>query len=352
MRAIAVLMLALCLPAIALAETTADKGQFYGGVHTDYPSWFKNSFLDLREDVADAKKVNRRVLLLFTQENCPYCNLLIERNLSQRDIEAALKARFDVIQLDIWGDREVTGLDGKHGSEKNFATALTVQFTPTLLFLDETGRTVLRLNGYTPPARFKAALDWVSGHMENKQPFRDYVAGQEQGEAASGSLIPEPFFKPLTDLRRRGKGAKPLAVFFEQHDCPDCVTLHKRILADPSVRRELARFDAVQFDMWARRTPITTPDGKKTTVMDWAKQLDVKYAPGIVLFDAKGKEILRWEAGFRVFHTAGMLDYVASGGYRTEPNFQRFLSARAEAIRETGRDVNIWRYADEPEKPQ
>jgi thioredoxin-related protein len=352
MRAIAMLLLTLWLPTLSVAAAPAEKGEFYGGVHTDYPTWFKHSFLDLREDVAEAKKANRRVLLLFTQENCPYCNLLIERNLSQRDTEAALKAHFDVIQLDLWGDREVTGLDGKASKEKDFAAALKVQFTPTLLFLDESGQTVLRLNGYTPPARFKAALDWVSGRKENTLSFRDFVAGQEQGEAAGGNLIPEPFFKPLTDLRRRGKSARPLAVFFEQKDCPDCATLHTRILADPSVRSELGRFDAVQLDMWARRTPITTPDGKKTTVMDWAKQLDVKYAPGIVLFDAKGKEILRWEAGFRVFHTAGMLDYVAGGGYRTEPNFQRYLSARAEKIRETGRDVNIWRYADEPDKAQ
>lgn len=352
MRIIAILLLAAWMPAIALAEAPNQKGQFYGGVSTEYPAWFKNSFLDLREDVAEAAKAKRRILILFTQNNCPYCNLLIERNLSQRDIEQTLKSRFDVIHLDMWGDREVTGLDGQATSEKNFAAALKVQFTPTLLFLDESGQTVLRLNGYTPPGRFKAALDWVAGHEEKRQAFRDYVAGLEQDKAGVGEMIHEDFFKPLADLRRRGANTKPLAVIFEQKDCPDCVVLHRRILADPSVRSELSRFDVVQLDMWARRMEIVPPDGRKTTIMDWAKKLDVKYAPGIVLFDTKGKEILRWEDGFRVFHTAGMLDYVASGAYRTEPSFQRFLTARAEKIRETGRDVNIWRYADEPEKPQ
>lgn len=353
MRIILAILLAIWLPSNAIAETPAAMGNFYGSVDTEYPAWFKNSFLDLREDLAEANKVHHRVLLLFTQANCPYCHLLVERNLSQRDIEQTLKTRFDVVHLDLWGDREVTGLDGKTDTEKNFAASLKVQFTPTLLFLDESGQTVLRLNGYTPPARLKAALDWVAGHNESKQPFRDYVAGLEQGETGGkGELIAEDFFKPLTDLRRKGKSAQPLAVFFEQKDCPDCVALHKRILADSTVRRELARFDVVQLDMWARRSEITPPEGSKTTIMSWAKQLDVKYAPSIVLFDAKGREILRWETGFRVFHTAGMLDYVASGAYRTEPSFQRFLTARAERIRETGRDVNIWRYADQPEKPQ
>ena len=49
-----------------------------------------------------------------------------------------------------------------------------------------------------------------------------------------------------------------------------------------------------------------------------------------------------------MFHTTGMFDYTVSGEYLREPSFQRFLSARAEHIREAGRDVNIWRYADEP----
>jgi ABC-type Mn2+/Zn2+ transport system ATPase subunit len=44
----------------------------------------------------------------------------------------------------------------------------------------------------------------------------------------------------------------------------------------------------------------------------------------------------------------GMIDYVASGEYRKEPSFQRFLAAKTEHIREAGLDVNIWRYADEP----
>jgi len=351
MRIVMIMALSLFASLAWPAEPPA-KGAFYGGVATDYPSWFKNSFLTLKDDVDEAKAQGRRVILLFTQDNCPYCHLLVERNLSQRDVESILKTRFDVIQLNLWGDREVTGRDGVTRTEKQFAASLKVQFTPTILFLDETGQTVLRLNGYTPPTRFKDALDWVADHGETKQPFRDYVAGKEKSDAATGGeLIAEDFFKPLTDLRRTGKAARPLAVFFEQKDCPDCVALHKRILADPSVRNELAWFDNVQLDMWSRRTEITAPDGRKSSVMDWAKRLDVKYAPDIVLFDAQGKEILRWESGFRVFHTSGMLDYVASGAYRTEPRFQRFLSARADRIRESGQDVNIWRYADDPQKP-
>jgi hypothetical protein len=66
-----------------------------------------------------------------------------------------------------------------------------------------------------------------------------------------------------------------------------------------------------------------------------------------VLFDPQGREIIRSEAFFKVFHTQGIFAYVAEGAYKTEPNFQRYLSARAEKLREQGKDVDIWRMGKE-----
>jgi hypothetical protein len=128
-------------------------------------------------------------------------------------------------------------------------------------------------------------------------------------KAGLGQYDQQDFFlKNVTDLRRRGKAPKPLAVFFEQKDCPDCEVLHRRVLADPETRAVIAKFDSVQLDMWSRDL-ITTPEGKRMTVRDWVRQLGVNYAPGIVLFDPAGKEVIRWESSFRVFHTQGMFDY-------------------------------------------
>lgn len=323
-------------------------GTYYGARTTEYPAWFKNSFLHLREDIDEARTHGKRVILMFTQDGCPYCSALVERNLSQREIEATMKEKFDVIAVNIWGDREVVGLDGRRYTEKTYSAAQKIQFTPSLLFFDETGKTVLRLNGYVPPARLQAALDWVGGRHENKTAFRDFVAAREVPKQASGEMIQQDFFlKNTTDLRRRGKSARPLAVFFEQKDCPDCEVLHRRVLADPETRAAIAKFDNVQLDMWSRE-PIVTPQGKRMAVRDWVRQLGVNYAPGIVLFDSAGQEVIRWESSFRVFHTLGMFDYLTSGAYRKESSFQRFLAAKTEHIREAGLDVNIWRYADEP----
>ena len=84
------------------------------------------------------------------------------------------------------------------------------------------------------------------------------------------------------------------------------------------------------------------------TAREWAKSLDVKFAPTIVLLDDRGWEIIRSEAFFKVFHTQGIIAYASSGAYKREPSFQRYLSARADKFREQGQDVDIWRLADEP----
>ena len=317
----------------------AKRGAYRGAMATEYPAWFKDSFLNLREDVAEAKANNKRVMLLFTQDNCPYCNALVERNLAQKAIETRLRERFDVIAVNIWGDREMVGLDGVKHTEKSYAASQKVQFTPTLLFFDEAGKMILRLNGYLPPERFKTAIEYVAQGKEKSIAYRDYVAANTP-PAAGGELIKQDFFKPAPyQLQRRGN--RPLAVFFEQKDCPSCAELHQKVLSDPETRAVLRKLDVIQLDMWSK-TPVVTPQGKSLTAREWAKALDVKYAPTIVVFDPRGREIIRSEAFFKVFHTQGLIAYAVEEAYKTEPNFQRYLSARAANFREQGKAVDIW----------
>lgn len=345
-------ILALSFTALLLvshAEAVDKKrGAYHGAMATEYPAWFKDSFLNLRDDIAEAKSQNKRVMVMFTQDNCPYCNALVERNLAQKDIEQSLRAGFDVIALNVWGDREVVGLDGARHTEKSFATSLKVQFTPTLLFFDEAGKVVLRLNGYVPPERFKTALAYVSQRKEKTISYRDYIASNTP-PTTGGELFKQDFFKPAPYqlVRKPGTSVRPLAVFFEQKDCPSCAELHQKVLTDSDTRAILKKLNVIQLDMWSK-TPLITPQGKRLTAREWAKALDVKYAPTIVLFDTRGREIIRSEAFFKTFHTQGIFAYAAEGAHKTEPNFQRYLSARAEKLREQGKDVDIWKTGDEP----
>lgn len=320
-----------------LTAAEEKSGTFYGGKTTEYPHWFKQSFLNFEEDVAEAREAGKRVLLLWHQDGCPYCNALVQRNLAQKDIEAKIRKHFDVVALNMWGDRELT-VDGKTYTEKKFAEALKVQFTPTLIFLNEQGNIILRLNGYLPPRRFTVALDYVALHKENEIRYRDYVAAKVP-PGKKGSLTKEDFFSPAP--HNLSKKPQLTAIYFEQKDCPNCEILHTRVLADKDTRKLIKHFKNIQLDMWSKQ-PIVTPSGEKTTARDWAKALDIKYAPTIVFLNQKGKEVIRSEAFFKVFHTQSMFDYVYSGGYQKQPSFQRYLSDRADAFIEQGKDVDIW----------
>jgi len=319
------------------------KGEFLGVMQTEYPSWFKQSFLDFNEDIEEANSAGKRIIIFFHQNGCPYCNALVERNFAQKDIEEKVKKSFDVITINMWGDQQLTYVDGKQYTEKTLAEALKVQFTPTVLLFNEKGKVVLRLNGYRSPQRFSVDLDYVALHQETKTGYREYVKANLPAAPSSKKMHSEEFFaSPPYDLRRKsGSKTKPLAVYFEQKDCPNCDFLHTKILPDKDLRSIIEQVDNVQLDMWSK-TEIITPAGKKTTARQWAKDLDIKYAPSIVVFNEKGEEIIRSEAFFKVFHTKGIINYVLSGGYKKEPSFQRYLTDYAEHLTEKGKDVNIW----------
>jgi hypothetical protein len=53
---------------------------------------------------------------------------------------------------------------------------------------------------------------------------------------------------------------------------------------------------------------------------------------------------MRIESFLKTFHTQSVFDYVLSEAYVEQPNFQRYLSARADRLRDQGVDVDIFGY--------
>ena len=304
------------------------------------PAWFTESLLDVREDVADAATQGKRVMLYFGQDGCPYCKRLMEVNFRQAAIAQKAQRHLVALALNIWGDREVTWTDGKATTEKQLAAQLKVQFTPTLIFLDERGGVALRLNGYYAPHQFEAALDYVSAKLEKQRPFRDFLEKQTR-EAASASLHPQPFFMAAPYDLRRKPGAKPLAVLFETPFCAQCDEMHAVAFKRQDVLEQLAKFDVVRLAI-SESAPLVSPEGKTLSASVWARALRVGYVPTLLLFDARGSEVFRAEAYLRPFHISGALDYVSSRAYMREPSFQRFLQERASDMRARGERVDLW----------
>lgn len=330
--------------ATALAQSSELLGDYRGARESVHPDWFKQSFLDLEEDIAEAASANRRLALYFWQPGCPYCAELIENNFGQQDIGETMQSRFDVIAINMWGDREVVQVGGRQFTEKTLAAALRVNYTPTLMFFDEQGGVALRLDGYIPPEQFRVAMDYAAGLHAPGESYRDVVAAKSSA-AASGKLHEEDFFSGLPyDLSAAVAGGNtPIAVYFEQRQCDQCDNLHGKVLEDATTRELARRFHSIQLDMWSD-TPVTRPDGTSTTAREWAADLGLTYAPSIVFFDRQGEEVMRIEGLLRTFHVQSVFEYVLEEGYVEQPSFQRYISARADRLREEGVDVDIWSY--------
>jgi thioredoxin-related protein len=293
-----------------------------------YPEWFKNSFLDLNEDLSEALENGKTGLIVyFGQKNCAYCEALMQVNFGrEKDIVEYTRRHFDVVAIDIWGDREVTNLQGEVLSEKKYAEREEANFTPSLIFYGKDAAELLQLRGYYTPYKLRAALEYVVDGYFKQETLRDYIARADPPAFDGiGEMNPEDFFQhpPYILDRSHIAAQKPLAVFFEQRNCHACDILHTDPLNDEITRLLLEGFEVVQLDMWSN-TPVLTPDGQKLTARDWAHKLGLFYAPSILFFDESGKEVFKVSSVVRVYRLRGVLEYVLYKGYLNAPTFQRW----------------------------
>lgn len=116
--------------AMASAATLGDDG-----LHK--ADWMRTTFLDLREDLEEANADGLRLLVIIEQRGCIYCTQMHEDVFPIPEIDALLNDSFFVVQLNMFGDREVTDFDGEVLTEKQAIMKWGVMFTPTMFFLPE-----------------------------------------------------------------------------------------------------------------------------------------------------------------------------------------------------------------------
>lgn len=292
------------------------------------PDWFKVSFLDLREDLHDAMANKRGLILYFGRHDCPYCKAQLEQNWGQTDIVNYTREHFDVVAIDVLGNRQLTSFDGKDYSEKAFAVENEAHFTPSLFFYDKHGKLALKITGYRPPYQFRAALEYVADMHHKEEPFNKYLARAEPAYSYGQEALNEyPAFHPAAFLAQHNKEKtkRPLLVVFERGRCHACDVLHAGPLNEPRIKQLIDQLDAVQLDMW-QATPLQTPAGKQTTSKAWADELELSYAPTLIFYDGDGKEIIRVDSVVGFYRLHGVLRYVTSGGYREFPTYQQWRS--------------------------
>ena len=167
-----------------------------------HQTWGLNSFLDLREDLNEATAKGRRFAVIFEQRGCIYCTKMHTEVLAQKYINDYVRENFTILQLDLFGAREVTDFDGTKMSEAKLAERWGVLFTPTVVFYKEVAEPsqwgppleVARMSLGFGAATFIDLFVWVKAkiYLKDRNFQRFHIARMLERDALSAALPTQP----------------------------------------------------------------------------------------------------------------------------------------------------------------
>jgi thioredoxin-related protein len=147
--------------------------------------WFLESFLEMAADLEEAAGRGKRLAVLWELRGCPACRDTHLINFARPDVAAFIRERFEIVQMNVIGDREVTDFDGERLPEKRFAEKYGVRFTPTIQYFPPSRealggkkpreREVARLQGYLKPDDFMKAFAFVAERAYERTNMGDYL---------------------------------------------------------------------------------------------------------------------------------------------------------------------------------
>jgi len=116
---------------------------------------------DLKTEIADAAEDGKRLIVMFHEDGCPWCNKMRERIFPHPKIQAYFGEHFILLEQDIKGDLDLVAPDGTGMTQKRFAQKMRVRGTPTFIFYDTDGKIAVRIPGYQDVATFMATGKYV-----------------------------------------------------------------------------------------------------------------------------------------------------------------------------------------------
>lgn len=136
---------------------------------------FHPHFGEMQEELATATAANKRLLIYFWQEGCPYCDQMEKEVFSLPKVKEVVGERFHPIEVNIFGAIPVTGFKGGKTDEKGFSKQIKVSYTPTVVFFEKDGSEAFRLPGFWREPHFMGAVSYVSGGDYKKTSFQDFL---------------------------------------------------------------------------------------------------------------------------------------------------------------------------------
>ncbi len=124
-------------------------------------------WVDYPRCLQTAKKENRHLMIFFSAPWCFFCKKMQRLVFPDQEVSEVLGDSFVAAMVDV---SEHPKLRERYGAV----------YVPTTLFLDSSGREVLRLVGYVPTERFRAALGYVAGGHYAEGDFASFLDAKGQ----------------------------------------------------------------------------------------------------------------------------------------------------------------------------
>lgn len=175
------LLMFICATLMSASVAAAEVGD--DGLHK--AAWMRDTFKDLSEDLEEANAEGKRLMLIIGQRGCIYCKKMHEEVFVVPEIDQYIHDNFFVVQINMFGDVDVTDFDGTTLTEKAMAQKWAVLFTPSIYFLpaqvDDTLSAPQAAVAHMPGAFGKWTtlnmLNWVVEEgYDSDEPFQKYHA--------------------------------------------------------------------------------------------------------------------------------------------------------------------------------
>jgi thioredoxin-related protein len=321
------------------AATATTPGKVVGGSSFETPSWFKDSFLEIANDVDDATESGKHVLLFFHLNGCPYCAITVNEQFQKEPLKSFIQEHFDSIEVNVRGDREIAMNEETTTTERVLAQYLGIQGTPTIILLNSKNQVVLRLAGYRSTHALQIALEYVQQTAYLKASFSDYK--REHMNYGKYQFIDNPLIETVADF---SSIREPVALLFEDDDCEDCEIFHRKLISRPASRELLERYRFIRIDAKSENL-ITDFNGRQISPREWTSELKMDYRPGLILFD-EGKEVTRVASLLFPFHFETFLMYGLDKNYQKYTRYGELGRARQEVLFAQGIDADVGRPDD------
>lgn len=161
-------------------------------------AWMRDTFKDLREDLAEANAEGKRLVVFIEQRGCIYCAKMHEEVFPHPELSKYIEDNYFVVQMNLHGNDTAVDFDGQEDEQSALMRKWGILFTPTLMFFPEDVPEGVQANAAavaTMPGAFgfQTTMDmfvWVNEkryEIDDGEDFQRYHARRIKERAESGS---------------------------------------------------------------------------------------------------------------------------------------------------------------------